>query len=252
LPGNFAKCESCIPKIVDKAPKFNMEKDWNNFETWKLKWADFLISSNINSIGVSGARDEQKKAALTAALSLKWINGQGFDHADLMKAKFIIQKIDEHIQGTTNPYVQVVELIGPKKSANESFDYFITYVCECVKRWALDKVTNLTDWFTTMIIVANHDDTEVHKKLLLHQDLKLDKAKAICKEEEKAAKTSCILGASQTSSSDNYGSLQVQSSESAAGVSSFQFNNGRGQFCGGRGGQHEVRGSFQLRERSDS
>ncbi len=36
-----------------------------------------------------------------AALSddtLKWINGQEFDNADLMKAKFIIQKIDEHIQ----------------------------------------------------------------------------------------------------------------------------------------------------------
>jgi hypothetical protein len=44
-------------------------------------------------MGITGARDEQKKAALT----LKWINGQGLDHADLMKAEFIIQKIDEHI-----------------------------------------------------------------------------------------------------------------------------------------------------------
>ncbi len=134
-----------------------------------------------------------------AALSddtLKWINGQGFDHAVLMKAEFIIQKIDEHIQGTTNPYVQVFDLIGRKKSANESFNHFVTNVCELVKRCALDKVTNITDWFTTMIIVANHDDTDVRKKLLLHQDLKLDKAKAICKEEEKAAKMSCMLGAS--------------------------------------------------------
>jgi hypothetical protein len=67
-----------------------------------------------------------------------------------------------------------------------------------------------------MIIVVNQDDTDVRKKLLLHQDLKLDKAKAICKEEEKAAKTSRILGASRTSSSDNYGSSKVQLSESAA------------------------------------
>ena len=106
LARELAKRDSGIPKIVGKAPKFDIEKDRDNFETWKLKWADFLISSNINSIGVTGARDEQKKAALTAALSddtLKWINGQGFDHADLMKAEFIIQKIDEHIQGTTNP-----------------------------------------------------------------------------------------------------------------------------------------------------
>ncbi len=175
LARELAKRDSCIPKIVCKVPKFDMEKDRDNFKTWKLKWADFLISSNINSIGITGTRDEQKKAALTAALSddtLKWINGQGFDHANLMKAEFIIQKMDEHIQGTTNPYVQVVELIGRKKSTNESFDHFVTDVCECVKRCALDKVTNVTDWFTTMIIIANHDDMDVRKKLLLHQDLK--------------------------------------------------------------------------------
>ncbi len=252
LARELAKRDSSIPKIVGKAPKFDIEKDRDNFETWKLKWADFLISSNINSIGVSGVRDEQKKAALTAALSddtLMWINGQGFDHADLMTAKFIIQKIDEHIQGTTNPYVQVVNLIRRKKSANESFDHFVTDVCERVKRHALDKVTNVTNWFTTMIIVANHDNTVVRKKLLLHQDLKLDKAKAICKEEEKAAKTSRMLGASRTSLSDNYRSSQVQSSESAAGVSSYQYNRGGGnQHRGSRGGQRGGRGGFQQQD----
>jgi len=248
LARELAKRDSGIPKIVGKAPKFDIEKDRDNFETWKLKWADFLISSNINSINRAAVKEEQTKAALTAALSddtLKWLNGQGFDPDDLGKAEFIIQKMDEHIQGTTNPYVQVVDLIGRKKSANESFDHFVTDVCERVKRCALDKVTNVTDWFTTMIIVANHDDTEVRKKLLLHQELKLDKAKAICKEEEKAAKTSRMLGASRTSSSDNYGSSQVQSSESAAGVSSYQYNRGRGNPRGGRGGQRGGRGGFQ-------
>jgi hypothetical protein len=76
LARELAKRNSGIPKIVGKAPKFDIEKDLDNFKTWKLKWADFLISSNINSIGVTGARDEQKKAALTTALSddtLKWI-----------------------------------------------------------------------------------------------------------------------------------------------------------------------------------
>jgi hypothetical protein len=95
LARELAKRDSGIPKIVGKATKFDIEKDRDNFETWKLKWADFLISSNINLISVRGAREEQKKAAPTAALSddtLKWSNGQGFDHADLMKAKFIIQK----------------------------------------------------------------------------------------------------------------------------------------------------------------
>ncbi len=211
-------------KNIGKAPRFDLDKDRDNFETWKLKWEDFLISSNINSITKTAVKDEQTKAALTAALSddtLKWLNGQGFDPNDLRHAGFIIKKMEEHIQGTTNPYVQVVELIGRKKSSNESFDHFVTDVCERVKRCALDKVTNVTDWFTTMIVVANHDDVEVRKKLLLEKDLKLDTAKAICKEEEKAAKTSRMLGASRTSSSESYGASQVQN-ESAAAVSGYQ------------------------------
>jgi len=99
--------------------------------------------------------------------------------------------------------VQVVKLIGCKKSVNDSLNYFVTDVCERVKRCTIDKVTNVTDWFTTMFIVANHNDTEVRKKLLLHQELKLDKARAICKEEKKPAKISHMLGASRTSVSDN-------------------------------------------------
>jgi hypothetical protein len=235
LARELAKRDSVTPKIMGKAPLFDMEKDRDNFETWKLKWKDFLVSSNINAIEKAAVKEEQMKAALTAALSndtLKWLNGQGFSLDDLGKADFIIEKIDEHIQGTTNPYVQVVELIGRKKSSNESFDHFVTDVCERVKRCALDKVTNVTDWFTTMIVVANHDDVEVRKKLLLQKDLKLDKAKAICKEEEKAAKTSKMLGASRTSSGDNYGASQVQTPPSAAATSSYQSNRGRGQFRG--------------------
>jgi hypothetical protein len=180
----------------------DQEKDRENFETWRLKWNNFLISSNINSINRVAVKEEQTKAPLTAALSddtLKWLNGQGFDTDELRKAEFIIQKIEEYIQGTTNPYAQVVELIRRKKSSNESFDHFVADVCEWVKRCALDTVTNVTDWFMTMIVVANNDDAEVRKKQLLEKDLKLDTAKAICKEEEKAAKTSRMLGANRTS-----------------------------------------------------
>jgi hypothetical protein len=151
-----------------------------------------------------------------------------------------------------------VDLIGRKKSSNESFDHYVTDVCERVKRCALDKVTNVMDWFTTMIVVANHDNVKVRKKLLLEKDLKLDTAKAICKEEEKAAKMSCRLGASRTSG--EAGASQAQAGESASGVSSYQSSRGRGQQRGrgaprgGRGGFHhqQDRGRSPSRERSES
>jgi hypothetical protein len=34
--------------VVGRAPKFDLEKDRENFETWKLNY--FLIASNINLI----------------------------------------------------------------------------------------------------------------------------------------------------------------------------------------------------------
>jgi hypothetical protein len=74
------------------------------------------------------------------------------------------------------------------------------------------------DWFTNMIVVANQDEVKVRKKLLLEKDLKLDMAKAICKEGEKATKTSCMLGASRTSGKAG----MSQAAESASGVSLYQ------------------------------
>jgi hypothetical protein len=134
LAKQLKNCDNNGPKVVGKAPMFKLEKDREKFKTWKLKWNNILISSNINLINRAAVKEEQTKAALTAALSddtLKWLNGQDLD--ELRKAKFIIQKIEEYIQGTTNPYVQVVELIGRKKSSKESFIHFVTDVCERVK-----------------------------------------------------------------------------------------------------------------------
>jgi hypothetical protein len=94
LARELAKCDSVTPKIMGKAPLFDIEKDRGNFKTWKLKWKDFLVSSNINAIEKAAVKEEQMKAALTASLSndtLKWLNGQGFSLDDLGKADFIIE-----------------------------------------------------------------------------------------------------------------------------------------------------------------
>jgi hypothetical protein len=72
LARKLAKHDNATPKIMGKAPLFD------NFETWKLKWKDFLVSSNINAIEKGAVKEEQMKAALMAALSndnLKWLNG---------------------------------------------------------------------------------------------------------------------------------------------------------------------------------
>jgi hypothetical protein len=49
-------------KVVSKAPKFDLDKDRENFKTWKLKWNDFFISYNINLINRAAVKEEQTKA----------------------------------------------------------------------------------------------------------------------------------------------------------------------------------------------
>ena len=67
---------------------------------WKLRWNYFLIWSYINSTNRAAVKEEQTNAELKAPLSdntLKWLR------RTLREAQFIIQKIKENIQDTTNP-----------------------------------------------------------------------------------------------------------------------------------------------------
>jgi hypothetical protein len=47
---------------MGKAPLLDIEKNRDNFETWKLKWKDFLVSSNINAIEKVAVKEEQMKS----------------------------------------------------------------------------------------------------------------------------------------------------------------------------------------------
>ena len=101
----------------------------------------------------------------------------------------------------------------------------MTDLNEKSKRCALEKVTNVPDWFVTMIVVANHNDPNVRKKLLLQKDQKLDTAKAICREEEKVPNTLQMLGALRALQNKSYRASQAQQ-DSAATMSGYQASRG--------------------------
>ncbi len=182
------------PKVVGKVVK----KDRENFETWKLKWNNFLISSNINSIYRAVVKEEQTKAALIAALSDSEVAERtSFWPGQTPEGRVHHQEDRQIHQGTTNLYAQVVELIEQKKS--------LKLPSLCDRRLPKGQTVHSQQGYKHdglvhyHIVVANHDDVEVWKKLLLEKDLKLDMAKVICKEKEKAVKMSRMLGANSTS-----------------------------------------------------
>ena len=62
LAWELAKPDRCHIKLMGKAPLLDKEKNRDNFETWKLKWKDFLVSSNINAIEKVAVKEEQMKS----------------------------------------------------------------------------------------------------------------------------------------------------------------------------------------------
>ena len=58
----------------------------------------------------------------------------------------------------------------------ETYDHFRTDVMDRLRKCALGKVTDVFDWFGTMIVVANHRDLDTRTKLLLVKDLQLEQA----------------------------------------------------------------------------
>jgi len=184
------------PRTAVKPPVFDIEKGRDQFQTWKSKWNYYQTSSGIAAMRGSQQR-LQKRAALQLAMSddtIRWVTNQGMTDEESENADRIVARLEAYVRGTTNPLVQVVEMIGRKKIANESFEKFLTDLKEKAKLCAFDKVTNVGDWFLTSCICANVDDPDVRKKLLLEEKLTLEKAVKICQEEEKAAKTAKQLG----------------------------------------------------------
>jgi len=245
-----------------KPPPFDLEKDKAMFATWKSKWTYFQTSSGISSITSSAQKSIQKRAALQLALSddtIRWVNNLGLDADQMENADYIVNRLDVYIKGTTNPLVQVVELLGRKKSANESFEKFVTDLKEKAKLCAFDKVTNVGEWFLTSCICANIDEPEVRKKLLLEKKLTLEKAIEICQEEEKAAKTSKQLGGARSyagaasgaemGATSSYKQGQNQQKQGAVGQKSPQ--TGQQQQRRDQSHQRQSRGRSQSRGRHD-
>jgi len=177
---------------------FDLEKDKPNFNTWKSKWEWHIKGAGFEKLN-EPEKSESLRSELQKAMSddtIRWVDNQGFSNSQMDDAKFIIVELEKYIKGTTNPLVQVVELITKKKLPNETFEYFVTAIKEKAKLCEFDKIENVADYFQVLCLCANSDSTEVRKKLLLEKDLNFQRAIEICYQEEKAVKTSQQLAGS--------------------------------------------------------
>ena len=243
------------PRSSAKLPTFNMDKDKATFYTWKEKWEAYLIAHGLDTIPDGEECKRRCKAEFTTAMSdntLRWIGNQNFTDEEAEDPEVLIDAIEAHIKGATNPLVQNIELVMLKKRSEQSVDDFVDKIKEKAKLCELEKIENPADYLPMLCLIAGHDDANVRKKLMLAKVKTFANAVEICQEEERAAKTSkqFVSGSSADVNATSTYKKDQKSNHTASQ------NRGHGGHRGsdrGRGGNRGGRGGhFQNRGRSES
>ena len=96
------------PRSSAKLPTFNMDKDKATFYTWKEKWEAYLIAHGLDTIPDGEECKRRCKAEFTTAMSdntLRWIGNQNFTDEEAEDPEVLIDAMEAHIKGATNPLV---------------------------------------------------------------------------------------------------------------------------------------------------
>ena len=240
------------PRSSAKLPPFNMDKDKATFYTWKEKWEAYLTAHGLDTIPDEDECKRRCKAEFTTAMSdntLRWIGNQTFTDEEIENPGFLIDAIEAHIKGATNPLVQNIELVQLKKRSEQSVDDFVDKIKEKAKLCELEKIEDPADYLPMLCLIAGHDNADVRKKLMLAKVKTFAKAVEICQEEERAAKTSkqFVSGSSADVNATSTYKKDQKSNQTAAQ------NRGRGGHRGNDRGRRGGRGGhFQNRGRSES
>ena len=176
---------------LGKPPKFDLEKESITFNTWREKWTYYVKSSGI--MGLTGTRRaETMRAELQLALSdatIRWLSHQNITAAQKEDTDFIIERLQEHIKGNTNPLVSVVSTFKFKQREDDDPEFYFTGLEERSKYCGIRDIKDTEDWWKVTNTVINIYSEEVRVKLLLKKDLTYQRAKEIVIAEWKAART---------------------------------------------------------------
>ncbi len=176
---------------LGKPPKFDLEKESITFNTWREKWTYYVKSSGI--MGLTGTRRaETMRAELQLALSdatIRWLSHQNITAAQKEDTDFIIERLQEHIKGNTNPLVSVVNTFKFKQREDDDPEFYFSGLEERSKYCGIRDIKDPEDWWKVTNTVINIYSEEVRVKLLLEKDLTYQRAKEIVIAEWKAART---------------------------------------------------------------
>lgn len=166
------------PLIVNN--DIDMATEWND---WIDEYNNYFIAAKI-----SDESDEIKVANLRAALGRdanKILRNLGLTEAELKKVDKVKEKLSEHFSPARNKTYERCQFHRMKQQPNESFEDFLQKLREQVKRCAYG--TNAKEFTMDQIVLGIHSDS-TRQKLWVEETLTMEKAKRICRADERAGK----------------------------------------------------------------
>jgi hypothetical protein len=178
-----------------KPPQFDMDTDRNKFATWKSKWGYYIKSSGIADL--SGTqKTETMRAELNLAMSdatISWLSNQTMTEVQREDSEFIINKLEDHIKGSTNPYVAISDMLKVDHTLHAPLQPFYSSIMEQLKMCDTKKMSNIDDMLQTLSVILNMKFPSAMTKILLEKDLTFQKCMDIGLAEEKAYRTAKLL-----------------------------------------------------------
>lgn len=168
------------PKPLVVNNDIDMATEWSD---WMDEYNNYFIAAKI-----SGENDEIKVANLRAALGRdgnKILRNLGLSEDDMKKIDKVKDKLSEHFSPARNKTYERCQFHRLKQQPNESFEDFLQKLREQVKRCAYG--TNDEEFTMDQIVLGIHSDS-TRQKLWVEETLTLDKAKRICRADERVGK----------------------------------------------------------------
>ena len=173
-----------------KMPVFDLDKDKDNFSIWKARWQTHVQGNKLNNIRDHKERKARTMMELMAALSdftINWLLNMNMEEEESEDPDAVVKIIETHIEATTNPLIQQVELGQIVQHAHESAEQLRQRIMEKGNRCKFETIKNYQD-HQQMLALLRAVQPKIRKKMLLMKVDMFEKAYEILRTEEQAGK----------------------------------------------------------------
>ena len=217
-------------------PMLNLDVDsLKDFTIWKTKWEDYRILSSLAD--EAGAAQARVLRACMEGSTLHIVENLGIPEADRTNQEVIVNRIQQHIEGTINPVAQRNKFFKRMQHRGETVADYVVQLRDLASRCRY--ADNFIEEAIRDQLVLGLRDQDTVERLLEHRDLTLQRAIEIAESIQQAKADKSFIRGDAAAVNLQRGQQSHKSKQKSSGQPSKQKpKDGLNcQYCGGSHGQ---------------